>query len=116
MMAALSPTERKVLRQLADGPQWLRTFQPVKPVVTRLIQRGWLRRCGPLRNMVMLTARGGLQIGIEVPPASPMDRFAENLSHHGDVARAATESGCSVPYGRVLLQRIIARLGKEQCR
>lgn len=49
-------------------------------------------------------------------PIKPIDHFAERLSEHGDANRAAGEIGVTVPYGRVLLQRIIARLGKEQCR
>lgn len=45
-----------------------------------------------------------------------LNAFAERLSQHGDVARAAAQIGKSPAYGRVLLQRIIAGLGREQCR
>lgn len=44
-----------------------------------------------------------------------LDRFAEALSEHGDVARAAATVGKNAAYGRVLLQRIIKALGTEQC-
>lgn len=46
---------------------------------------------------------------------SRIDAFAEALSHHGEVHRAARETGISPSYGRVLLQRIIKRLGRRQC-
>lgn len=45
-----------------------------------------------------------------------IDQFAEALSRSGDVAAASKEVAVKPAYGRVLLQRIIARLGKEQCR
>lgn len=47
---------------------------------------------------------------------SVIDAFAEDLSRHGDVTRAAASVGKSAAYGRVLLARLIKRLGKEQCR
>lgn len=45
-----------------------------------------------------------------------LDHFAEALSRHGHVHQAAREIGISPSYGRVLLQRIIGKLGREQCR
>ena len=44
---------------------------------------------------------------------STLDRFAEHLSEHGDVARASDETGIGRLYGRVLLQRIVKRLGTQ---
>lgn len=49
-------------------------------------------------------------------PIPAIDRFAEQLSHHGHVHQAAREIGISPSYGRVLLQRIIGKLGRDQCR
>lgn len=45
-----------------------------------------------------------------------LDRFAELLSAELTPAEAATRLGHSPDYGRVLLQRIVKGLGKEQCR
>jgi hypothetical protein len=50
------------------------------------------------------------------PSAKLIDQFAERLAEHGEVARAAKECSVRPAYGRVLLQRIIKRLGVEQCR
>ena len=47
------------------------------------------------------------------PFMQQIDRFAERLAEHGDVSRAATEINASQAYGRVLLQRVIKRLGKQ---
>ena len=45
-----------------------------------------------------------------------LDEFAELLSEGVSPTNAALQLGHTAPYGRVLLQRIIKRLGKEQCR
>jgi hypothetical protein len=50
------------------------------------------------------------------PSQKLIDQFAERLAEHGEVARASQEVGVRAAYGRVLLQRIIKRLGVEQCR
>lgn len=47
--------------------------------------------------------------------ASTLDAFAERLSLHGDVPRAAREIGKTPGYGRTLLQRLIKGLGAQAC-
>ncbi len=42
-----------------------------------------------------------------------LDSFADRLALHGNVDRAAREIGKSPAYGRVLLQRLRARLGEQ---
>ncbi len=49
-------------------------------------------------------------------PVRLIDQFAEALSESGDVDTAARQVGIVPAYGRVLLQRIINRLGKAQCK
>lgn len=44
-----------------------------------------------------------------------LDAFAEMLANEIKPSEAAVRLGHTPPYGRVLLQRIIKRLGKEQC-
>lgn len=53
------------------------------------------------------------EIGGMNAPVSLIDRFAEHLSEHGDVPRAARETGIKTPYGNALLQRIRKRLGPQ---
>jgi hypothetical protein len=45
-----------------------------------------------------------------------LNEFAEMLAEGVAPADAAVELGHTPPYGRVLLQRLIKGLGKEQCR
>jgi hypothetical protein len=45
-----------------------------------------------------------------------IERFAEALSETGKVALAAKAIGITPLYGRTLLARIKAKLGKAQCR
>lgn len=42
-----------------------------------------------------------------------IDAFADRLAEHGDVKLAASETGISASYGRVLMARIKARLGAQ---
>jgi hypothetical protein len=42
-----------------------------------------------------------------------LDRFAEALSEHGDLSRAAAAVGKSAAYGRVLFARIRKQLGEQ---
>jgi len=50
--------EHLILRKLAKGPQWARSFHAAKPVVDRLVARGLVRRVAPegkkQRNMLEL--------------------------------------------------------------
>ena len=54
--------ERFILRKLAKGPQWARSFHTAKPVVDRLVARGLVRRVAPegkkQRNMLELVEVG----------------------------------------------------------
>lgn len=57
------------------------------------------------------------------PSAQTLDRFAELLSHHdagadppdhgGNAARCAVMMGFSASYGRVLLQRLVRKMGDQ---
>ena len=53
--------ESLILRKLANGPQWARSFHTVKPVVDRLVARGLVRRIAPegkmQRNMLELVEK-----------------------------------------------------------
>lgn len=46
-------------------------------------------------------------------PVTLIDDFAECLSEHGNVSRAADQCGVSASFGRVLLHRIKKRLGPQ---
>lgn len=51
-----------VLRKLANGPLYARSFHTVKPVVARLIAAGKVERCAPegshMKNMLRLVNQG----------------------------------------------------------
>lgn len=47
------------------------------------------------------------------PMVSDMDVFAENLSRHGDIERAAGAMGRSLRWGSTMLKRIRDRLGEQ---
>jgi hypothetical protein len=59
---ALTPIEIMVLKRLAAGPKYMRSFQAAKPVVERMISLGHIERCRPdggtARNMIKLTDAG----------------------------------------------------------
>lgn len=50
--------EQLILRKLAAGPCWARSFHTAKPVVDRLVARGLVRRVAPegkrQKNMLAL--------------------------------------------------------------
>lgn len=54
--------EKLILRKLANGPQWARSFHTVKPVVERLVARGTIKRVAPQgkrqKNMLALKEVG----------------------------------------------------------
>lgn len=114
-MASLAALDRKILRRLSDGPVWRRSLQTFKPLVERLVNSGHVQAVHPpggkCANMVGLSVKGALAIGIEPPADSMIDRLAERLAEHGDVSLAAREIGTSPEYGRVLYQRIKKQLG-----
>lgn len=51
-----------IMRKLARGPAWARSFQQVKPLVQALVNSGYVERCAPegsrTRNMIQLTEKG----------------------------------------------------------
>jgi hypothetical protein len=54
--------EQLILRKLAAGPCWARSFHTAKPVVDRLVARGLVRRVAPegkrQKNMLALVEVG----------------------------------------------------------
>ncbi len=45
--------------------------------------------------------------------ATLLDRFAERLSQHGDITRAAAQLGQSASWGKRLFRAICDRLGEQ---
>jgi hypothetical protein len=111
----LPAAHKEVLRRMSDGPVWMRSFQPVKQTVHGLINQGYLERVAPpmgrARNMVCLSDKGRAAIGLAASQECTIDRFAERLSEHGDINRAAGEVGISNSYGAMLFRSIVERLG-----
>jgi DNA-binding MarR family transcriptional regulator len=61
-MSEISPNQWTILERLEKGPEWIRSFQPAKPLLDDLIEKGLIERCRPHlgrgRNMVRLTEAG----------------------------------------------------------
>jgi hypothetical protein len=107
----VSPTE-SIRARLRDGPAWIRTFQGVKPFLDRMVADGEVIRCKPPNgrgmNMVCLSGKA--------PEAARMtlaDHFAERLSQHGDIDRAAAQIGRSPLWGRKTFREICKQLGPQ---
>lgn len=84
--------ETLILQKLAKGALYMRSFQQVKPVVERMIERGELRRVAPIgqraRNMVALAAPGGAK-----QPLSLTDSLAELVANGLGVNAAGEKLG-----------------------
>lgn len=105
----MSAAEAMIIARLANGPLYVRSFQRVKPLLDRMIERGTLRRVAPLgsraRNMV------------ELAPANDalpeIDRFAERLAAGHSVAAAGRLIDVSPSHASALFVRIKVDLGAQ---
>jgi hypothetical protein len=59
----------------------------------------------PLRDGARVSASGG---GVRM-----IDHFAEHLSHHGDIAKAAAQLGQSLAWGKRQFREICRELGEQ---
>jgi DNA-binding MarR family transcriptional regulator len=73
----ITPNQWTILEAMKDGPRWARSFQTVKPLLVKLIEKGLAERCRPhlgnARNMVRLTLAGCE--ALEIDPATVPDRI-----------------------------------------
>jgi len=99
-----------ILRRLENGPLYIRSFQRVKTTLDRLIADGQIERCYPpgghARNMVRITAAKPAKMTM-------LDAFAQHLSGHGDIARAAASLGQSHSWGKAQFRKITKALGEQ---
>lgn len=81
-----------IRNELKDGPRWARSFQRVKPALDFMIANGEVLRCKPYggkaNNMVCLASKNSEGL-------SPLDRFAELLSHDYSLLSIALKMGIS---------------------
>lgn len=93
MKAALAATEAMIRDRLAKGPVYMRSFQRVKPIVTRMIERGELCRVAPRGS----DAGGGLTGVFLDPPYSSGEHAIEYAAGQScvasDVRRWCAENG-----------------------
>lgn len=68
-MSNITPNQWTILERLEKGPEWIRSFQPAKPLLNKLIDQGLVERCRPhlgrANNMVRLTAAGCAELDID---------------------------------------------------
>src|SRR4051812_3541966 len=102
----MSEAIRQAIRdRLASGPLYMRSFQPVKAHVVRMIEVGELRRVAPrglqARNMV------------ELAPLSRLDQFAEYLAQGMAMAQIRARMGLTNGAAQGLMKRIRDGLGPQ---
>lgn len=92
----LTPNQWTILERLEKGPEWIRSFQPAKPLLNNLIDQGLVERCRPhlgrANNMVRLTVAGCDVLGIELSGV-PAKREKEKPKQKPNAAFGAIKSG-----------------------
>jgi hypothetical protein len=108
--AVMGATEALILKKLANGPLYIRSFQRVKPVLDRMIERGAVRRVAPdgmrARNMVALP---------DGPAMPEIDRFAEQLADGLGITAAGYRIGIHPTQARRMFKQICDGLGAQAC-
>lgn len=75
----ISPNQYTIMEALIEGPEYIRHFHTVRPLLLSLIDAGLIERCAPRtqnrhhRNMVRLTAAGCAAVEVD-PKSVPAER------------------------------------------